>query len=281
MFDNIPFYKMHGLGNDFVVIDARDKAIHFEPNQIRHIAHRKEGIGCDQLILLEPSKVADLFMRIYNADGSEAGMCGNALRCVGAFVMNQAQKKDCRIELLSGIRDIIHEGEDGIKVNMGKASFDWDKMPLVSEMPTNPLDLEIAGLSKPYAVYVGNPHLVFWVEDVNAIDLEDLGVKLERHPNFPEGINIEIAQILDPHTILMRVWERGVGLTDACGSGACAVAFASYKAHKANKEVVVYMPGGDLKIEIDDKDQIFMMGPAVLSYYGSLILNPDYKNASL
>ena len=275
MLNEIPFYKMHGLGNDFVVIDGREEKLSFEPSEIRHIAHRREGVGCDQVILLEPSSKADLFMRIFNANGDEVQMCGNALRCVGAMIMNQAEKNDCKIELVSGVFDILHDGDYGIQVNMGKPSFDWEHIPLSSEMKTNPLDLEINGLSKPYALSIGNPHLVFWVEDVNEVNLEDLGEKLERHPNFPEGINIEIAQVLDPHTILMRVWERGVGLTEACGSGACAVAYASYKAKKINKDVIIYMPGGVLKIEINEKDEILMTGPAVLSYYGKLILNPE------
>lgn len=277
MFDNIPFYKMHGLGNDFVIIDAREQLIPLPSNQIRLIAHRKEGVGCDQVIVLEPSTKADLLMRIYNANGEEVGMCGNALRCVGALVMSHEQKEECQIELITGIRHVSYSDDQLIKVNMGQARFGWQDIPLSHEMNTMPLDLQVDQFEKPYAISVGNPHLVFWVEDANQINLTDLGEQLENHDYFPEGINVEIAQILDQHTILMRVWERGVGLTDACGSGACAVAMASYKAGKTKNDVIVYMPGGTLKIEIDETDTIFMSGPATLTFCGTIILDPQIE----
>lgn len=273
--NQITFLKMHALGNDFVIIDKRKNELTPDENTIRHLADRREGIGCDQVILMEACTQTDIFVRIFNADASESGMCGNALRCIGMIVMEEKESNKCTIRLSSGDYTVIRAESDEYTVHMGKGSFDWKTIPLASKNMTAPLDYEIEQLGKPYALSIGNPHLVFWVDDINAYDIDKIGEFIQQDSLFPEGMNVEIAQILDPNTIFMCVWERGVGQTPACGSGACAVALASFKAGKTHRDVHVYMPGGVLKISITEQEEVMMTGPVMVTFFGSILLKNE------
>lgn len=265
---NIPFRKMNGLGNEFVVLDAREGAINLTQSQICAIADRKNGIGCDQLIIIEPSKRADVFMRIYNHDGGEVESCGNASRCVADILMNETHSDTATIDTSGGLLSCGHADGDAIKVDMGTPRFDWRDIPLSEEFhDTRTIELQIGPiddpiLHSPSVVNVGNPHAIFWVEDVNAYDLERFGPMLENHPIFPERANISLAQVTSLNTIILKVWERGVGLTKACGTAACAAAVAAARKKLTERDVTITLPGGDLRIEWrESDDHIIMTGP--------------------
>lgn len=259
------FHKMHALGNDFVILDAREEPLEVTPALTRAIADRREGVGCDQLILLEPSTTADLRMRIFNADGGEVESCGNATRCVVALTGAET------IETKGGLL----EGEslgDTVEVMLGEPRFDWSKIPLAYPMDTARLPLAWDELAHPAAVNVGNPHLVFFVDDVDAIDLEHLGPTIENDGAFPEKINVNVASVRDKG-LRLRTWERGTGLTRACGTGACATAVAAIDLGKVQSPVQVTMPGGTLEVEWEDGDPIRMRGAATLAFEGEIDLD--------
>ncbi len=261
---HVPFIKMHGLGNDFVVLDARvDRVPAITTALAAALADRKTGIGCDQLILLEKSAQADLRMRIYNADGGEVEACGNATRAVGLLHGGPA-----RIETLGGI---LHStpGDGGIAVDMGEPRFDWQAIPLAYAMDTLRMPVGWDALEAPVAVNVGNPHVVFFVEDCRAIDLELLGPLIEHDPLFPARVNVNVATIIDRATIDLRVWERGVGETRACGTGACAAAIAAMRRGLTERSVSVRLTGGPLAIGWGADNRITMTGPAQESFRGS------------
>ena len=226
------FHKMHGLGNDFVVIDGRAAPVALDAALARAIADRRTGIGCDQLILLEPSKVADLRMRIFNADGGEVQACGNAARCV-TLLEGGVQ----RIETLGGIIAGITNGA-GASIDMGEPRFGWNEIPLAYAMDTQEMPVGWEELQSPFAVNVGNPHIIFFVDDANAVDLERLGPIIEHDPLFPERINVNVASA-EGGALRLRVWERGAGLTQACGTGACATAVAAISLGRAASPVEV------------------------------------------
>jgi diaminopimelate epimerase len=250
------FHKMHGLGNDFVVIDARVDAVAMTVARARAIADRRTGIGCDQLILLDHSDVADVKMRIFNADGSEVEACGNAARAVAVLLMGEK-----RIETLGGV--IASEMTyDGAVIDMGFPRFDWDAIPLAYAMDTMGMPVAWEDLAKPMAVNVGNPHVVFFVDDCDMVDLERLGPLIEHDPLFPARVNVNVATVVDPSEIKLRVWERGVGLTLACGTGACATAVSAMRANLADPNVEVSVPGGKLLIDWSEGESIRMTGPA-------------------
>ena len=250
------FHKMHGLGNDFVVIDARGEPVAMDASRARAIADRRTGIGCDQLILIEPSYSADARMRIFNADGGEVEACGNAARCV-ALLLGESST----IETLGGlIRG--QAGADGVSVDMGQPRFDWDAIPLAYAMDTAAMPVAWENLANPAAVNVGNPHAIFFVPDADAVDLERLGPLIEHDPLFPERVNVNVATIVGRDRIRLRVWERGVGLTLACGTGACATAVAAIRAGRADSPVTVDLPGGPLTIGWSPGASIMMTGPA-------------------
>jgi diaminopimelate epimerase len=267
----IPFIKMHGLGNDFVIVDVRDTAFRFTPEQIRRIADRRRGIGCDQFILVEYPKrnTAALNMGIYNADGSVAGSCGNATRCVADWEMGRRKRKDLLIET---VQDLLKaEKKNGIiQVEMGAPRFEWHEVPLVSEKDTLNLDVGVGGLPPAVAVSMGNPHAVFFVEDVSRIDVAGLGAKIETLPLFPERANVEFAQVLDDKNIRMRVWERGAGITLACGSGACATLAAAVKRDLTGRKVTLHLDGGELQVEWPENKPIRMSGPVAYSFTGEI-----------
>ncbi|WP_298190768.1 diaminopimelate epimerase [Novosphingobium sp.] len=260
---SVAFRKMHGLGNDFIVIDARDVPVAMSHARAAALAERRTGIGCDQLIVLEPSQAADVRMRIFNADGSEVEACGNATRAVGMLLGGEQ-----RIETLGGMLASSATGS-GVSVDMGPARFGWDEIPLAYAMDTLAMPVGWEDLETPAAVNVGNPHVVFFVPDADTIDLARLGPVIETDPLFPEKVNVGVASVLGPSHIKLRVWERGVGLTRACGTGACAAAVLALRRRLVTGPVQVDLPGGPLEIAWAEGGTILMTGPASFSFAGT------------
>jgi diaminopimelate epimerase len=272
----IPFRKMNGLGNDFVVLDARRTSIPVAAGDARVISDRERGPGCDQVIVLEPSKTADLFMRIFNADGSEVEACGNATRCVALLVAEENGRPDVTVDTRAGLLKAHVESAESIIIDMGTPRFAWEEIPLAEpfadttriELQIGPIDEPI--LHSPSTVNVGNPHAIFWVDDVNAYDLERFGPLLENHPIFPDRANISLAQVTAPDALTLRTWERGAGLTKACGTAACAAAVAAARKGLTGRQVTVTLPGGKLFINWSADGRMLMRGPAELEFEGSL-----------
>jgi diaminopimelate epimerase len=267
--DELDFYKMQGLGNDFVILDRRSGKLSLSPAQIRRIADRRHGVGCDQLLCLEPSTRADVFMRVYNADGSEVGACGNGTRAVARLVMEERGGNRAAVETSAGVLGVT-AGIQGYSVDMGRPRFGWDEIPLARPMDTLALDLASGPLSQPVALNLGNPHAVFFVDDADAVPLAELGPPLETDPLFPERTNIGVAEVRDRRTIRLRVWERGVGLTLACGSGACAALVAAVRRDLTERAAEVVLDGGPLRIAWNDAERVLMTGPASHSFKGRL-----------
>lgn len=260
----IDFTKMHGLGNDFIVLDARTRPIPpVDAAFASALADRHTGIGCDQLIVLEPSLDADFRMRIFNADGSEVEACGNATRAVGLL-----HGEPARIETLGGLVSSMPT-DAGISVHMGKPRFDWDAIPLAYPMDTYAMPVAWEELVNPIAVNVGNPHVIFFVADPYAIAMSRLGPMIETDPLFPDRINVNVAAVTAHDAITLRVWERGAGLTRACGTGACATAIGAMKRGLVDRRVTVTLPGGPLVIEWREDNEIVMTGPATEAFRGS------------
>ncbi len=260
----LPFIKMHGLGNDFIVLDARaDPVPPMTGALAAALADRKTGIGCDQLILIEPSASADFRMRIFNADGGEVEACGNATRAVGLLHGGPA-----RIETLGG--ELASSPADGgIAVDMGQPRFDWQQIPLAYAMDSLTMPVGWEDLDGPTAVNVGNPHVIFFVPDCDAVDLARLGPLIEHDPLFPDRVNVNVASVDARDRIRLRVWERGVGETRACGTGACATAIGAMRRGLAERRVTVALQGGELTIEWTSAGRILMTGPAVESFRGT------------
>ncbi|MHA1517846.1 MAG: diaminopimelate epimerase [Alphaproteobacteria bacterium] len=275
--NTLGFRKMNGLGNDFVVVDARAGALTLGPGIVQAIADRKEGIGCDQLIALEPSTKADVFMRIWNSDGGEVAACGNAARCVAAVIAKEQGKPEVTIETENQVLGAAVAEDGQVTIDMGVPRFRWDEIPLAVkfddtrriELQAGPTDAPV--LHSPAVVNVGNPHTIFFVDDVEAIDLGLIGPMLEHHPLFPERANISVVQVLAPGQVKMRTWERGAGLTLACGTAACAAVVAAIRCELADRTVKVSLPGGDLVIEWREADgHVLMTGPYALDFEGTL-----------
>ena len=270
----INFIKMHGLGNDFVVLDARKQPdiLSLTAADIRAIADRKTGVGCDQFIVIEtaPSQDLDAFMRIRNADGGEVAACGNAARCVADLLMTEQGHDHTSFATAAGILE-AERGENGlISVDMGPVHLDWRDIPLKEAVDTKEMKLSVGPLANPVAVNVGNPHAVFFVEDAETIDLQRWGPLLEHHDMFPERANIEVVHVRADGSLRMRVWERGVGITRACGSGACAALVAAARRGLTGRRGEVVLDGGSLMIEWQPDNHIVLTGPATLSFYGRL-----------
>jgi len=259
------FHKMHGLGNDFVIFDCRGEPLAMDTVRARAIADRRTGIGCDQLILLEPSEAADLRMRIFNSDGGEVEACGNAARCV-ALIAGGAS----RIETAGGILGACADGRSAT-VDMGTPRFGWSDIPLAYAMDTAAMPIGWENLQQPFAVNVGNPHIVFFTDDPDSVDLARLGPLIEKDPLFPSRINVNLASV-DDGAIRLRVWERGAGLTQACGTGACATAVAAISRKLVSSPVEVRLPGGALAIEWQPGSAIRMTGPATHVFTGEIDL---------
>lgn len=275
MTDHIPFIKMNGLGNDFVVVDARAGSYGLNDEQIRAISNREHGVGCDQFITLERSTSADVFMRIHNADGREVEACGNATRCVGDLLFRETGLNRISVDTSAGIL-ICDAAADGmVTVDMGVPKFGWRDIPLAEEFAdTRAIELQIGPiddpiLHSPSVVNVGNPHAIFWVEDVEAYDLASAGPLLENHPIFPECANISLAHVTSRNAITVKTWERGVGLTRACGTAACAVTACAIRNEMTGRRVTVTLPGGSLQMEWRaDDDHILMTGPTETEFEG-------------
>lgn len=258
------FHKMHGLGNDFVIVDARQEPFEITPGLVRAIADRRTGIGCDQLIVLEPSDSADLRMRIWNSDGGEVESCGNATRCVVQLTGARAIDSD------GGLLQGENLGAE-VEVAIGEPRFVWDEIPIAYPIDTTALPLAWDGLERPQALNVGNPHLVFFVDDLNSVALDKLGPRIENDAAFPERINVNVAQISNDN-IRLRTWERGAGLTPACGSGACATAVAAIRSKRVVSPVKVTMTGGSLTIAWEQGQPVRMRGTASHVFDGELEL---------
>ncbi len=282
MMSELSFTKMHGLGNDFIVLDARGGNIDLGGNGARALSDRRRGIGCDQLLIMEaaPTGEADLFMRIFNADGTEAEACGNGTRCVAHLVMAETGRDAVKIETVAGVLDAKTAAAGLVAVDMGEAFLDWQAMPLAREMDTLNLDIAAGPLSGPVGVNVGNPHAVFFVDDADAVMLDEFGPEIETDPLFPEHTNVEVAQVLEDGSIRLRVWERGAGITSACGSAACATLVAAARRGLTERKGTVSLAGGDLQIEWGDDGHVFMTGPAATSFSGAFDLSALRRGAA-
>ncbi len=269
----VAYKKMNGLGNDFVVLDARKDRIPMSTMIAAQIGHRESGIGCDQIIVMEPGNApADVFMRIYNQNGGEVAACGNATRCVGQLLLDETGKDSVTIETRAGL---LHASasEHGVTVDMGTPKFDWEDIPLTERMDTRNIDIKLGPIDNPVlmgpaAVNVGNPHVIFFVDDVHDHDLEKFGPLVEFHPLLPEQANVSLAQVMGHDVIRLRVWERGVGITQACGTGACAAAVSAARKNLTGREVEVILDGGPLYIRWGENDHIYMTGATELEYEG-------------
>jgi len=263
---------MHGAGNDFVVLDARVRPWAIDSAAARRIADRRTGVGCDQLIVVEPPRQqgADAFMTIVNSDGSEVSACGNATRCVAWMLMGESGADQVVIETRAGLLHASAAGENRISVDMGPARLAWDQIPLARSLDTLHLPLAAGPLADPVGVGMGNPHAVFFVPDAEAVALTELGPGLEHDPLFPERTNVEVAQILSPERIRMRVWERGAGITLACGTGACATLVAAARRGLTGRKADVIVDGGTLTIEWLENGHVMMTGPVALAFAGTL-----------
>ena len=270
--DKVSFTKMHGLGNDFVVLDDRDGRLALGEAEARAIGNRREGVGFDQLLILEPAQHPDahIFMRIRNPDGSEAEACGNGTRCVAVRIMDELGTNRLNVETVAGILETTRAADGLVTVNMGPAKLDWSDIPLAEPRDTLHLDISNGSLMDPVAVNIGNPHMVFFVEDAETIDLGTLGPELENHPLYPERTNVEVVSLLGPDKVRMRVWERSAGITQACGSGACAVSVAANRRGLTGRKVEVVLDGGPLIIEWLDNGRVLMTGPTAISFEGRL-----------
>jgi len=267
----VPFIKMHGLGNDFVVVDDRDGMLALDHDQRRLLSNRRRGVGCDQLLILEKptNGSADLFMRIYNPDGSESQACGNGTRCVAALAMDELGADRVTIETIAGDLPSLRRDGGLISVDMGKPVFGWREIPVAREMDTLHLDLDLPGYDRPAGVNMGNPHCVFFVEDAEAVPLTDIGPQVENDPLFPERTNVEFATVRADGSIRMRVWERGAGITEACGSGTCAMVVAAIRRGLVEGGADVDLDGGRLRIDWDGENGVLMTGPTAVSFHGT------------
>jgi diaminopimelate epimerase len=268
---------MNGLGNDFVVFDARRAPLAMTEAAARAIADRKTGIGCDQLIVLEPSKRADVTMRIWNNEGGEVESCGNASRCIADLVFNEKKTSRATIDTKGGLLLAERAGDGLVTIDNGAPRFDWTEIPLSEkfhdtrhiELQVGPIDAPL--IHSPSVVNVGNPHCIFWVKNLDVVDLGKVGPMLEHHPLFPQRANITLARVDAKDHATIRVWERGAGLTRACGTAACAVMAAGVRIRMLARKATIALPGGDLLMECRESDgHILMTGPVAYDFEGDL-----------
>jgi diaminopimelate epimerase len=271
------FRKMNGLGNDFVVLDARTKLISISESQARAIADRKSGIGCDQLIVIEKSSVADVRMRIWNAEGDEVSSCGNASRCIAHILFSETCEDTATIDTKGGFLIATKAGDKLVTIDQGIPKFGWKDIPLSEvfadtrhiELQYGPIDAPL--IHSPSVVNVGNPHCIFWVDNLDVVDLSRAGPMLENHPLFPERANISFAKVVARDHIILKVWERGAGLTQACGTAACATMAAGYRIKIIDAACRISLPGGDLFMSVREHDgHVLMTGPAAYDFEGVL-----------
>lgn len=271
-----PFLKMNGLGNDFVVVEARSAPFEPSAEEVRAIARREGGIGCDQLVSIEPSAAADAKVRFWNADGDEVGACGNASRCVGWLLMQASGKDQAVMETRGGLLKASRAPNDQVSVDMGQPGLDWRQIPLEEEMDTRGVELQVGPIDAPVlhtpgCVSMGNPHVVFFVPDAETAPVVQVGPMIEHHRLFPEGVNVGFAEIKARDHIRLKVWERGAGLTRACGTGACAALVASARRNLTDRKATLELDGGLLTIEWrESDDHVIMTGPTQLDFTGTL-----------
>ena len=260
----INYTKMHGLKNDFIIIDGRKKKISLNSNKIKKICDRKNGLGCDQVVILEKpkKKEASAFIKFYNSDGSKTKACGNAARCVAFLLMKEFKTKKIIIQTEATLLNAFLTKNNQVSVDIGKAYFRWNEIPLKRKINIEEIDFKIDSFFKPFVVNVGNPHIVFFVKNLKKISLKKVGPEIEKLSLFPERINVNFAKIINNNKIALRVWERGAGITKACGTGASATIVAAVKNKLINKKICyVQMEGGKLKIEYKKNGHIVMTGP--------------------
>jgi diaminopimelate epimerase len=265
-----PFIKMHGLGNDFVVLDSTKNQYNINKASIQLISNRRFGVGCDQVIEMKHSDKEDIYMKIYNADGTEAEACGNAARCIAGLLFASSPKKAVSIETIAGVLKAESEENGLIKVDMGKPKFFWKDIPL--SMNISEINFEELTLKNGLAINIGNPHIVFFVKDLDAVDINRIGPLIENNSLFPEKVNVEICQLENRKKIKVLVWERGAGNTLACGSGACAALVAAYKNSLSEPQAEIVLDGGSLNItwNIGSDEHVIMSGPIAVSFLGDL-----------
>jgi len=273
---SVAFFKMNGLGNDFVVVDARARKLRFSAEAARRIGDRHRGVGFDQLLSIEPANGAgDATMRIWNPDGSMAEACGNGARCVADLLLTETKKATVTLATAGGLIACSRAADGRVSVDMGEPKLDWQDIPLSERMDTRVLDIKVGPIDAPVlfgpsAVNMGNPHCIFFVENAEAHDLKKIGPMIEHHPLFPERANISLAQVKSKGEVRLRVWERGVGLTLACGTAACATAVAAARKRLTDRRVRIVLDGGALDIEWRDDNHVLMTGPTELNFTGEL-----------
>ena len=271
-----PFLKMNGLGNDFVVVEARSAPFAPSEADVRAIADRERGVGCDQLVSIEASDKADAAVRFWNADGEEVGACGNASRCVGWLLMEASGRDEAVFETRAGLLRATRAGDHRVSVDMGEPRLRWDQIPLAEEMDTRGVELQVGPIDAPHlhtpgCVSMGNPHVVFFVADAETAPVREVGPLIEHHPLFPEGVNVGFAQVVARDRIRLKVWERGAGLTKACGTGACAALVAAARRGLVDRKATLVLDGGELEIEWREADgHVTMTGPAQVDFTGTL-----------
>lgn len=274
---SIPFRKMNGLGNDFVVLDGRERAISMDEAKARAIADRETGIGCDQVIVLKKSDVADVRMLVWNKSGGQVESCGNASRCIADLLFDEKNATSATIDTLGGFLVARKAGDRLVTVDNGVPKFDWKDIPLSEpfhdtrhiELQVGPIDHPL--IHSPSVVNVGNPHCIFWVDDLEVVDLSKVGPMLEHHHLFPQGANISLARVDARDHVTLKVWERGAGLTKACGTAACATVAAGGRIKIIERKCRITLPGGDLLMEWrESDDHVLMTGPVAYEFEGVL-----------
>lgn len=272
-----PYIRMNGAGNAFIVVQAFEEGFHPTQDQVRALCDPASPTGgCDQLIGVEPSETADAFMRVWNADGAMVETCGNALRCVGWLLLEATDKEEVVIDTLAGPTTARRTGDHQVTVDMGQPRLDWTEVPLAEEMDTRGIELQVGPIDAPLlhtpgAVSMGNPHVVFFTDQQDDAFVRGSGSLIEHHPLFPEGVNVGFAKVVDRDHIRLRVWERGAGLTLACGTGACAALVATARRGLTNRKATVVVDGGTLTIDWDEASgHVFMTGPVEIERTGLL-----------
>ena len=271
-----PFLKMNGLGNDFVVVQAATQTFDPSPDQVRAWADRETGVGFDQLIGIYPGEGGEPLVRFWNSDGEEIGACGNGSRCVGWLLMQASGRDAARFRTAERALSAVRAGENRVSVDMGEPRLAWNEIPLAEEMDTRNIELQVGPIDNPRlhtpgAVSMGNPHVVFFVDSVDDVDVARDGSLIEHHPLFPEAVNVGFAQVKARDRIRLRVWERGAGLTLACGTGACAALVASARRGLTDRKATLELDGGELEIDWrEDDNHVIMTGDVVLEYSGTL-----------
>ena len=275
-----PFVKMNGLGNDFVVVEARATAFDPTADDVRAIAARDGGVGCDQLIAITPAQAGDAFMRIWNADGSEVSACGNATRCVAWLLMQASGASQAVVATRAGLLRAWAAGPKAVTVDMGAPGLTWRDIPLAEEMDTRGVELQVGPIDAPIlhtpgCVSMGNPHVVFFVADAAKAPVREVGSMIENHMLFPEGVNVGFAEVQSPERIRLRIWERGAGETKACGTGACAAVVVAHRRGLAGRRAAVLLDGGELRIDWREDEggqpgHVMMSGPVAVEFTGVL-----------